>query len=331
MIARKTSVIKANPFSDEIISGLLNATKAAALAAYDWIGHGDEKAADQAAVNAMRFALNEMMISGRIAIGEGERDQAPMLYIGEKVGCGSEAIDIALDPLEGTTLCAHGADNSIAVLAATEKEGFLHAPDVYMKKIAIGSGMPTNLIKLDASVYENLQAIASYQDKKPEELVVCVLNRPRHETLIKEIRTFGARIRLIKDGDILAALATCLPQTGIDVYMGIGGAPEGVLAAAALKALGGQIQGQLLFHNDIEKKRAFDMGITDLDAIYQASQMVKGEAVFCATGVTDGELLQGVRKEVCSLHTHSLIIKSNPSSLKMILEQDFIEEVESIA
>ena len=284
-------------FHDRILSlSLARVTEAAALASAKLIGRGDEKAADQAAVDAMRSELNKLEINGVVVIGEGERDEAPMLYIGEKVGKGNGPdVDIALDPLEGTTLTAKDMPNALAVIAMGPKNTMLHAPDVYMDKLAIGPGFDDNLINLDMSPSERITTLAKAKKCNVEEITVCILERPRHEDLIEEIRTAGASIRLITDGDV-AGVMHCAEwqKTGIDIYMGSGGAPEGVLAAAALKCMGGQIQGRLTFRNDDEKDRAFKAGIKDLNKIYSRDEMVQSDVLFAATGVTDGSLLNGI-------------------------------------
>ena len=302
-------------FSIEVV----RVTEAAAIESYPWIGKGNEKAADQAAVNAMRKALNKLDINGTVVIGEGERDEAPMLYIGEKVGSGKgPEIDIALDPLEGTTICAHGANNSLAVLAIAEKGGLLHAPDVYMQKIAVGANLPEGIINLKKSPSQNLQNIADAKNVKIADLKVIILNRPRHQDIIDEIRKSGACIQLITDGDIAAVMATSMDNGGADMYIGTGGAPEGVLAAAALRAIGGQIQGKLLFRNDDEKNRAFKIGITDLDRIYHINDLAKGDVIFAATGVTDGSMLKGVKKLNNGFYTHSVVMRSKTSTVRFV-------------
>jgi fructose-1,6-bisphosphatase II / sedoheptulose-1,7-bisphosphatase len=294
-------------------------TEAAALAASRWTGLGDEKAADQAAVNAMRQVLNTLDITGTVVIGEGERDKAPMLYIGEKVGSGSgQSVDIALDPLEGTTVCATGGYNSIAVIAIATQGGFLHAPDVYMDKIAVGNGLPDHVVDLDASPAENLKNLAQAKQCDIDELVVCILDRTRHEEIIARVRETGARVKLIGDGDVTGVIATTKAETGIDMYMGIGGAPEGVLAAAALRCVGGQIQGRLLFDNDEQRARAQRMGIKDCDLKYSMEDMARGEVMFAATGVTDGPMLRGVRRFSGGAETHSLIMRSKTGTTREI-------------
>ncbi|MGQ0526656.1 MAG: class II fructose-bisphosphatase [Alphaproteobacteria bacterium] len=295
-------------------------TEAAALAASKLIGHGDEKAADAAAVDAMRHALNTLYIKGRVVIGEGERDEAPMLYIGEEVGQGEgPAIDIALDPLEGTTITAQGGSNALAVLAMTDKGGFLNAPDVYMDKLAVGRDINPNILDLDAPRKDVLAKIAREKGAKIEDLMVCILDRPRHQNLIKEVRATGARITLIQDGDVSAVIATTDSETGIDVYIGSGGAPEGVLAAAALQCIGGAMIGRLIFRNNDEIARAEKWGIKDLKRIYQTSDLARGENVmFAATGVTDGTMLRGVRRFPGGAKTSSIIMRSKSGTIRRI-------------
>ncbi len=272
-------------------------TEAAALSASRLMGRGDEKAADQAAVDAMREALNGLAIDGTVVIGEGERDEAPMLYIGERVGSGSgPKIDIALDPLEGTTITAKGGANALAVIAMADAGGFLNAPDVYMDKIAVGGGLPDGVVDLDEAPGANLKNLAQAKQCDVADLVVCILDRPRHAELIANVRAAGARIMLIGDGDVSGVMATSDPETGIDIYMGSGGAPEGVLAAAALRCIGGQMQGRLLFRNDDERGRARRLGITDLDRKYDLLDLAHGDVMFAATGVTNGSMLKGVRR-----------------------------------
>ncbi len=297
---------------------VVRVTEAAALSASLLMGRGDEKAADQAAVDAMRNALNSLSISGTVVIGEGERDEAPMLYIGEEVGSGGPKLDIALDPLEGTTITAKGGNNALAVIAMAEAGGFLNAPDVYMDKIAVGPGVPAGVIDLDNSTAENLQGLAAARDKDINELVVCILDRPRHADLIKQVREAGARIMLISDGDVSGVVATAQEETGIDIYMGSGGAPEGVLAAAALRCIGGDIQGRLMFRNDEEKARAKRWGITDLDRKYSLDDMAKGDVMFAATGVTNGTWLKGVRRFSGGAYTHSVVMRSKSGTTRMI-------------
>ena len=295
-------------------------TEAAALAAARWMGRGDEKKADQAAVNAMREALNGLSIDGTVVIGEGERDKAPMLYIGEKVGSpnGGPQIDIALDPLEGTTICAKGGVNALAVVAMAEKGGFLHAPDVYMNKIAVGGGLPDGVVDLDNSPEKNLKNLARARRCDVSDLVVVILERDRHKELIAKTREAGARIQLIADGDVAAVIATARPGTGVDMYVGIGGAPEGVLAAAALRSIGGQMQGRLLFSKEEEKARARRMGITDLNRKYGLEDLAKGDVMFAATGVTDGSMLQGVRRFPGGAITHSIVMRSKTGTVRVV-------------
>ncbi|KAF0098699.1 MAG: fructose-1 6-bisphosphatase II [Rhodospirillaceae bacterium] len=294
-------------------------TEAAALAASKLMGRGDEKAADQAAVDAMRTSLNSLNIEGTVVIGEGERDEAPMLYIGEKVGMGGgPKIDIALDPLEGTTITAKGLPNSLAVMAMAEHGGFLNAPDVYMDKIAVGGGLPEGIVDLDKSVSQNLNDLAKAKKVDVNDLVVCILDRPRHSELIAKVREAGARIMLIGDGDVSGVIATSTGDSGIDIYMGSGGAPEGVLAAAALRAIGGQIQGRLLFRNDDEKARAKKWGITDLNRKYSMTDMAKGDVMFAATGVTSGSMLKGVRRFHNGAETHSIVMRSKTGTVRWV-------------
>ncbi|MCB1885459.1 MAG: class II fructose-bisphosphatase [Geminicoccaceae bacterium] len=294
-------------------------TEAAALASARLMGRGDEKAADQAAVDAMRSALNVLDIAGTVVIGEGERDEAPMLYIGETVGTGSgPEMDIALDPLEGTTITAKGAPNAIACIAMAQKGGFLNAPDTYMEKIAVGGGLPAGVIDIKASPAENLGRLAEAKDIDVEDLVVLILDRPRHEGLIQAVRATGARIRLIDDGDVAGVIATSRPDTGIDIYMGSGGAPEGVLAAAALRCIGGQFQGYLKFRNEGEKERAKRMGVSDLERVYQLEDLASGDVMFAATGVTDGTMLKGVRRRGERLYTQSIVMRSKSGTVRLI-------------
>ncbi|HEY6200516.1 MAG TPA: class II fructose-bisphosphatase, partial [Candidatus Binatia bacterium] len=274
---------------------VVRVTEAAALASARWMGRGDEKAADQAAVDAMRHAFNGVAIDGTIVIGEGERDEAPMLYIGEKVGGGDHApeVDIALDPLEGTTICANGGPNALSVIAMGDKGSFLHSPDTYMDKIAVGP-VGKGVVDLDKSPTENLKALAEAKGARVEDITVIILYRPRHEALIKEVRQAGARIRLIGDGDVSAAIATTKAETGIDLLLGIGGAPEGVLAAAALRCVDGDMQGRLKFRNPQEIERAQAMGIKDIHKKFSLEELAGGDVMFAATGVTDGDYLDGV-------------------------------------
>ena len=308
-----------NDFNDRMLSlGLARVAEQAAIASADWIGRGDEKAADQAAVNAMREQLNKLDIKGVVVIGEGERDEAPMLFIGEEVGTGNgPGVDIALDPLEGTTLTAKDMPNALTVIAMGPRGSMLHAPDVYMDKLAIGPGFAETVVTLDMTPKERVEALAKAKGCGPSDITVCVLERPRHEQMIAEIRATGAAIRLITDGDVAGVMHCAQPiQTGIDMYMGTGGAPEGVLAAAALKCMGGQIQGRLLFRNDDEKGRAAKAGITDLDKIYSRDEMVTQEVIFAATGVTAGSLLPAIKREVGFYTTETLLMRSKTGSVR---------------
>lgn len=293
-------------------------TEAAALAASRLMGRGDEKAADQAAVDAMRTALNNLEIDGTVVIGEGERDEAPMLYIGEKVGGGGPKIDIALDPLEGTTITAKGGANALAVVALASEGGFLNAPDVYMDKIAVGGDLPADVVDLDAPASENLTSLAKAKGLDVSDVVACILDRPRHAELIAKVREAGARIMLISDGDVSGVIATSQPTSGVDIYMGSGGAPEGVLAAAALRCIGGQIQGRLLFRNDDEKARARRWGIEDLDRKYGLMELAGGDVMFAATGVTGGTMLRGVRRYAGGATTHSIIMRSKTGTVRVV-------------
>ncbi len=305
-----------------LVLEMVRVTEAAAIAASLLIGRGDEKAADAAAVEAMRAALNELYIDGTVVIGEGERDEAPMLYIGEKVGCApgkGPKIDIALDPLEGTTITAKAGPNALAVLAIAEQGGLLNAPDVYMDKLAVGPGYPAGIIDLNKSVTENVAAVAAAKGVAPNEIIVCVLDRPRHEKLIAELRAIGCGIMLIPDGDVAGVIATSDPDTTVDMYMGTGGAPEGVLAAAALRCIGGQFKGRLLFRNDDERARARKWGITDLGKIYDLEELAKGDCIFAATGVTDGSLLQGVkRKRGGIITTESIVMRASSGTVRRV-------------
>lgn len=296
-------------------------TEAAALASARLMGRGDEKTADQAAVDAMRKAFDTVSIDGTVVIGEGERDEAPMLFIGEKVGRrGPEnpAIDIALDPLEGTTICATGGVGAISVIAVAEHGKFLHAPDTYMEKIACGPAA-RGKVSLEKTPEENIQIVAEVLRKKVEDVAVVILNRPRHEELIARVRKVGARIRLIGDGDVSAGIATCWEESGIDLLMGVGGAPEGVITAAAVKCLGGDFQGRLKFRNDGERARATKMGLKNLDQIFKMEELAQGSVMFCATGVTDGPLLKGVRTLPNNrAHTHSIVMRSATGTVRRV-------------
>jgi fructose-1,6-bisphosphatase class II len=293
-------------------------TEAAALASARLMGRGDEKAADHAAVEAMRAMMNSIEFDGTVVIGEGERDEAPMLYIGEKVGKGrSPKLDLALDPLEGTTICARGGNNALSVIAIAEEGKFLHAPDTYMQKIAVGPAAK-GAIDLEASATENLRNIAKAKGCHVDDLTVVILDRPRHTDLISEVRSAGARIWLIGDGDVSAAIATCKADSGVDVLMGSGGAPEGVIAAAALRCMGGDFQGQLIFRRDDERERARKMGITNLDKIYRIDELAQGNVMFCATGVTQGTFLNGVRFNRGGATTHSVVMRSESGTVRFI-------------
>ncbi|MCG8593191.1 MAG: class II fructose-bisphosphatase [Kiloniellales bacterium] len=297
---------------------VVRVTEAAALAASRLMGRGDEKAADQAAVNAMRQALSDMQVDGTVVIGEGERDEAPMLYIGEKVGAGGPRIDIALDPLEGTTITAKGGQNALAVIAMAEAGGFLNAPDVYMSKIAVGGGLPDDVVDLDEAPGKNLVELAKAKRVDVSDLVVCVLDRPRHNEAIARIREAGARIMLISDGDVSGVIATSVRDSGVDMYLGVGGAPEGVLAAAALRCIGGQMQGRLVFRNEDERARAQRWGITDYDRKYGLLELASGNVMFAATGVTDGTMLKGVRRFHGGASTHSIVMRSKSGTVRTI-------------
>jgi len=299
-------------------------TEAAALSCARLAGRGDETAADQAAVDAMRRAFNALSIDGTIVIGEGERDEAPMLYIGEKVGAGGPQVDIALDPLEGTTICANGAPNALAVIAMAEHGNFLHSPDTYMDKIAVGPA-GKGIVDLDKTPTQNLNALAEAKQCKVEDLTVIILYRPRHEALIKEVREAGARIRLIGDGDVSAAIATTKPETGIDLLMGIGGAPEGVLAAAALRCVGGDMQGRLKPRNDGEIERAKKMGIKDINKKFSIEELAAGDVMFAATGVTDGDYLQGVHFFPGGATTQSVVMRSSTRTIRIINATHYFE------
>ncbi|MDG1864074.1 MAG: class II fructose-bisphosphatase [Yoonia sp.] len=309
-------------FNDRALSlGLARVSEAAAIACAPLIGRGDEKAADQAAVDAMRTQLNKLDISGVVVIGEGERDEAPMLYIGEEVGNGTgPGVDIALDPLEGTTLTAKNMPNALAVIAMGPRGSMLHAPDTYMDKLAIGPGYAEGVVSLDMTPRERVEALAKAKGCTTANITVCVLERPRHEHIIAEIRATGAAIRLITDGDV-AGVMHCAEaaKTGIDMYMGSGGAPEGVLAAAALKCMGGQIMGRLLFRNEDEKARARNAGITDFDRVYLRDDMVTADVIFAATGVTDGSLVSGIKREVGFVTAETILMRSKTGSLRRMI------------
>ena len=305
-----------------LVLEMVRVTEAAAIAASTLIGRGDEKAADAAAVEAMRKAFDQLYMDGTVVIGEGERDEAPMLYIGEKVG-GAQGkgprIDIALDPLEGTTITAKAGPNALAVLAAAEEGCLLNAPDVYMEKLAVGPGYPEGVISLRNSVEENVAAVAEAKGVKPAEVTVCVLDRPRHAELIGTLRAIGCGVVLIGDGDVAGVIATTNPETTVDMYMGSGGAPEGVLAAAALRCVGGQFNGQLLFRNDDERQRAAKWGIEDLDRIYALEDLAKGDCIFAATGVTDGSMLQGVKRlRGGRMTTESVVMRASSGTIRWV-------------
>jgi fructose-1,6-bisphosphatase II / sedoheptulose-1,7-bisphosphatase len=293
-------------------------TEAAAIAAFAQIGRGNEHDADQAAVEAMRHAFNQLPIAGTVVIGEGERDEAPMLFIGEKVGQGGLAVDIALDPLEGTTLTAKAMANALAVMAMAEPGTMLNAPDTYMDKIAIGPGYQDGLIDIDAEPGDNVNALAKAKGCSPHEIKACVMDRPRHEALVAKLRKAGASVKLITDGDVAGVIETTDPATGVDIYLGSGGAPEGVLAAAALRCIGGQMQGRLVFRNDDERARAAKWGVKDLNRKYGLMDLVSGDVVFSATGVTDGSMLRGVHREGGYYTTESVVMRSATGTVRWI-------------
>jgi fructose-1,6-bisphosphatase II / sedoheptulose-1,7-bisphosphatase len=301
-----------------LILDAVRVTEAAAIASWALVGRGDEKAADQAAVDAMRNALNDLDISGVIVIGEGERDEAPMLYIGEEVGKGGPRVDIALDPLEGTTLTAKAMANALAVMAWAPAGTLLNAPDTYMDKIACGPGYPEGILDLDRSPADNVKALADARGTTPDQITVCVLDRPRHAEIIDSLRSVGARVYLITDGDVAGVINTADPETGVDLYIGQGGAPEGVLACAALKCVGGQFQGRLVFRNAVERARGQRWGITDLDRKYDLKDIVRGDAIFAATGVTKGALLDGISFSGGFVHTHSLVMNSSTGTVREV-------------
>ncbi|HEX8381652.1 MAG TPA: class II fructose-bisphosphatase [Allosphingosinicella sp.] len=304
-----------------LVLEMVRVTEAAAVAASKLIGRGDEKAADHAAVEAMRAALNTLEMDGTVVIGEGERDEAPMLYIGEKVGAAQGSgprIDIALDPLEGTTITAKAGPNALAVLAIAEEGGLLNAPDVYMEKLAVGPGYEEGVIDLNRTPSENIRSVAAAKGVDPSEIIVCVLDRDRHKDLIAELRGLGCGIVLIPDGDVAGVIAVTDPDTTIDVYMGSGGAPEGVLAAAALRCVGGQFQGRLIFRNDDERARADKWGVTDLDRIYKLEDLAKGDCIFAATGVTDGSLLEGVKRRRNAVTTESVVMRASTGTVRWV-------------
>ncbi len=297
---------------------LVRVTEAAALAASRWIGLGKKNEADGAAVEAMRMAFDSVQINGTVVIGEGEMDEAPMLFIGEKVGAGGPEMDIAVDPLEGTTLTAKGGPSAIATVALAERGNFLHAPDIYMDKIAVGGGLPDNLIDLDASVATNLRNLAQAKKCDISDLVACILDRDRHKELIAKTREAGARIMLISDGDVAGVIATTMPDSLIDIYLGSGGAPEGVLAAAALRCVGGQMQGRLMFENDEQIERTRSMGHADPRRVFSCEEMAKGDVMFAATGVTSGPMLRGIKRFGHGAITHSVVMRSRSGTVRYI-------------
>ncbi|MBA3055123.1 MAG: class II fructose-bisphosphatase [Sphingomonadales bacterium] len=305
-----------------LVLEMVRVTEAAAIGASALIGRGDEKAADHAAVEAMRAALNELYMDGTVVIGEGERDEAPMLFIGEKVGAAigrGPKIDIALDPLEGTTITAKAGPNALAVLAVAEEGNLLNAPDVYMDKLAVGPGYPEGIIDLAKSPTENVKAVAAAKGVEPGEIIVCVLDRARHAGLIAELRTLGCGVQLIPDGDVAGVIAVTDPDTTIDLYMGQGGAPEGVLAAAALRCVGGQFNGRLVFRNEDERARARKWGIADLNKIYKLEELAKGDCIFAATGVTDGSLLDGVKRlKNGVMTTESVVMRASSGTVRWV-------------
>jgi len=309
-------------FNDRMLSlGLARVSEAAAVASADWVGRGDKEAADQAAVNAMREQLNRLDVTGVVVIGEGERDEAPMLFIGEEVGSGNgPAVDIALDPLEGTTPTAKDMPNAMTVIAMAARGTLLHAPDVYMEKLAIGPGYRPGVVTMDMSPSERVSRLAAAKGCSTEKITVCVLERPRHDAMVAELRSTGCAISFITDGDVAGVIHCAEPEkTGIDMYMGAGGAPEGVLAAAALKCMGGQFYGKLLFRNDDERRRAKKAGITNYDRVYTRDDLVKGDVIFAATGVTDGSLVPGVKREVGYLTTETILMRSKTGSLRRMI------------
>jgi len=307
------------PFASTLAADAAMVTELAAIASWSQIGRGDEKHADQLAVDAMRNALNSLDIDGKIVIGEGERDEAPMLYIGEKVGTGKgPAIDIALDPLEGTTLTAKAMANALTVLSMSAAGGMLHAPDTYMDKIAIGPGFAPGTVDLDMTPGDNVRSLAAAKGVRPDQITVCCMDRPRHEALIAALREVGARVMLITDGDVAGVIHTAEPETGIDLYLGSGGAPEGVLAASALKCVGGHFQGRLLFRNDDERERARRTGVTEFDRKYDLHELVSKDAVFAATGVTKGAMLDGVVMRDGFVTTHTLVMDSSTRTVRRI-------------
>ena len=321
-IVPETKVAPSDVLDRVLVLEMVRVTEKAAIAASTLIGRGDEKAADAAAVEAMRDALNALYMDGTVVIGEGERDEAPMLFIGEKVGSApgrGPKIDIALDPLEGTTITAKAGPNALAVLAAAEHGNLLNAPDVYMEKIAVGPGYPAGVIDLKKTPTENIMAVAAAKGVPAREIIACVLDRPRHEKLIAELRAIGCGIMLIPDGDVAGVIATTNPETTVDIYMGSGGAPEGVLACAALRCVGGQFKGRLVFRNDDERARARKWGIEDLDRIYDLEDLAKGDCIFAATGVTDGSLLAGVKRLPGGrMTTESVVMRASSGTIRWV-------------
>ena len=307
-----------SPTDRNLALELVRVTEAAALAASRWMGKGKKNEADGAAVEAMRIAFDTVAINGTVKIGEGEMDEAPMLYIGEKVGAGGPEMDIAVDPLEGTTLTAKGGPNAMAVVALAEAGNFLHAPDIYMEKIAVGGGLPEGVVGLGAPVRSNLRELARAKGCAISDLVACILDRDRHQELIAHCREAGARIMLISDGDVAGVLATSQPDSGVDIYLGSGGAPEGVLAAAALRCIGGQMQGQLLYEDDAQVARAREMGLIDPHQIFNIMDMARGDVMFAATGVTTGAMLKGVRRFGHGAMTHSVVMRSKSGTVRYI-------------
>ena len=297
---------------------LVRVTEAAAIAASSWIGLGKKNEADGAAVEAMRRAFDQVAISGTVVIGEGEMDEAPMLFIGEKVGAGGPPMDIAVDPLEGTTLTSKGGPSALAVVALAERGNFLHAPDIYMDKIAVGGGLPDGVVDLDASVGKNLSELAKAKKRHVSDLMACILDRDRHKEIIAKVREAGARIMLISDGDVAGVVATATPESEIDIYLGSGGAPEGVLAAAALRCIGGQMQGRLLFENQEQVQRVKDMGNPDPRRKFTLEEMAKGDVMFACTGVTSGPMLRGVKRFGQGAVTHSMVMRSKSGTVRFV-------------
>jgi fructose-1,6-bisphosphatase II / sedoheptulose-1,7-bisphosphatase len=316
-----TRTTASNVLDRVLVLEMVRVTEAAAIAASKLIGRGDEKAADAAAVEAMRGALNELPLDGTVVIGEGERDEAPMLYIGERVGSAQGSgprIDIALDPLEGTTITAKAGPNALAVLAIAENGCLLNAPDTYMEKLAVGPGYPEGTIDLTRPISDNVRSIAKAKGVEPNEITACVLDRERHAEIIAQLRALGCGVRLISDGDVAGVIAVADPDTGIDVYVGSGGAPEGVLAAAALRCVGGQLQGRLVFRNDDEVARARRWGIDDLERVYTLQDMAKGDCIFAATGVTDGSLVKGVHRRKGCVTTESIVMRASTGTIRRV-------------